>query len=684
MPHCPNPRCRMNYPSGTTQCSNPFCQCLLPEAVVAGRYRVETLIGMGGMGAVYRVSDTFEMAQVALKVLSVTNNNIDLATAVERFRREARYAHQLHHKNIVPVLNFGQDGQLLYLVMPLVTGGTLRSLLKAEQPLPLPVVQRYLNDLADAIDAIHKHPQQVIHRDIKPSNLLIHQEDGRLVVADFGIARAMQQEKALTRRGIAVGTEHYLAPEQEMGHAEARSDIYSMGIVVYQMLTGLLPYQALIKSQGRVSDIPGPSMFNSSLPKAADAVVLRAINIEPKERFHSAHAFAEAFNDALTHTTVPKSYDTESMTLFDNDNVMVRAIIPENPCSVCGGENRSNSHFCRYCGNDLSKETPLPTSLCQVGYKTDMGLHTQKNEDMLLVMQGLCTHPQFLVSPSRPASAGNQAQTAGSVANAGDAASALQPFSLLAIADGLREKDEIKARGAEASRLSIETVADVLLPLLIRTAHSSSSPTPSYNNQAVPKTPPLVQHTASVGPIARRQAAFEVMLEQWVRDAVHQANRVIYHCNADYDTHMGSTLTVALLYAYRLYVASVGDSRAYLYNAHKGLQRITTDHTLAASLVEAHLLEPQELYDSPKRHEHYRYLGQNYQVDIDLFQREVEAGDIVLLCTDGLWSVVHEEDMVALLAHESGDPQKLAQEFVDAAKDAGSTGNSSAIVAIVK
>src|SRR5215472_1438801 len=147
MPRCPNPRCQIDYPSGTDQCTNPFCQCLLPEAVVAGRYRIETLIGFGGMGAVYRVSDTFEMDQVALKVLSLAKIVTDTQTAVERFRREARYAHQLKHKNIVPVLNFGQDGPLLYLVMPLITGGTLKSLLKAELPLPTQQAQHYLNDL---------------------------------------------------------------------------------------------------------------------------------------------------------------------------------------------------------------------------------------------------------------------------------------------------------------------------------------------------------------------------------------------------------------------------------------------------------------------------------------------------------------------------------------------------------
>ena len=185
MPRCQNPRCRTDYPPGTYRCTNPHCQCLLPDAIVAGRYRIETLIGIGGMGAVYRASDTFEMQQVALKIISASSSNSDSAVAIERFRREARYAHQLQHKNIVPVLNFGQDGTLLYLVMPLITGGTLKGLLKAEQPLPFPLAQRYLNELADAVDMIHAHPQNIVHRDIKPSNLLIHQDDGRLVVTDF-------------------------------------------------------------------------------------------------------------------------------------------------------------------------------------------------------------------------------------------------------------------------------------------------------------------------------------------------------------------------------------------------------------------------------------------------------------------------------------------------------------------
>src|SRR5437879_2619751 len=444
MPRCLNPRCQTDYPPGTVQCINPFCQCLLPEAVIAGRYCIEALIGMGGMGAVYRVNDTFEEQQVALKVISTISGSSDLPTAIERFRREARYARELHHRNIVPVLNFGQDGHLLYIVMPLITGGTLKSLLKSEQPLPVLLAQRYLNDLSAAIDAVHAHPRQIVHRDIKPSNLLIHQEDGRLVLADFGIARAMQKEQALTQRGWAVGTEHYVAPEQEHGKAEPASDIYSMGVVAYQLFTGLLPFQAVVRS--RAAELPPPSKLNSAIPQAVDAVVEKAMELEPSRRYSSGRAFADALNAALASPTV-----AEMPTILvsgGNANVIVRTVIPENPCSACGQENRRTSHFCRHCGHSLEDTSPLVTEVCQVGYVSDVGRRyvAEENEDMLLIVQGLCIN---LTLPPRP-------------------------FGLFAVADGLRGPQGKSAVGHEASRLAIETVADVLLPLL-------STPLPSHS-----------------------------------------------------------------------------------------------------------------------------------------------------------------------------------------------------------
>ncbi len=642
MPHCPNPRCQTDYPAGTIQCTNPFCLCLLPEAVIAGRYRIETLIGMGGMGAVYRASDTFEIKQVALKILLLTNTSMDMATAVERFRREARYAHQLQHKNIVPVLNFGQDDKWLYIAMPLVTGGTLKALLKAEHPLPIQQAQHYLNDLANAVDIIHQHPQQIIHRDIKPSNLLIHQDDGRLVVTDFGIARAVQQDKPLTQRGWTLGTEHYIAPEQEQGMAEPASDVYAMGVVAYQMFTGLLPFQAVVKN--RAAALPVPSALNLALPAAVDAVIMRAMEIDPAKRYSSGKAFADALNAALSTEdpwSAPTEADAMAATLVatSNANTIVRTIIPENPCGSCGRENRSSSRFCRYCGHTLSDTSPLVTDVCQVGYMSDIGHQAQENEDMLLIVQGLCTN---LAPPPRP-------------------------FSLLAVADGLRGPHGKSVGGHEASRLAVETIADVLLPQLAATSRTLVRPTPSTpgTTRVIPKAP---APTSSI--------------EQWIRDAVRQANQVIYHCNADYDTAMASTMTVCLLYKRRLYIASVGDSRAYHYNASQGLQVITKDHTLAANLVDANILQPDEVYQSAKRHQHYRYLGQSYQLTVDLFQCDVEVGDLILLCTDGLWHMLRDERIQGLLA-QGGDTQMLAQMLVEAANDAGGEGNSSAIVARV-
>lgn len=642
MPCCLNPRCRANYAPGTLQCINPSCRCILPGAIVAGRYTIETLAGLGGMGAVYGAQDTFEMQQVALKVISAVGSATELAIAVERFRREAHYAHQLHHKNIVSVLNFGQDGTLLYLVMPLITGGTLKALLKAEQPLPTELAQRYLNELAEAIDAVHAHPKQIIHRDIKPSNLLIHQDDGRLVVADFGIARVMQ-EHALTQRGWTLGTEHYIAPEQEQGKAEPASDIYAMGVVAYQMFTGLLPFQAVVRS--RASELPPPSSLNAALPSGVDAMITRAMEVDPTKRYRSGGAFADAVNAALK---LPLTMATPTkIPLSGSANMIVRTIIPENPCGGCGQENRSSSRFCRRCGHGLDDTSPLVTDVCQVGYVSDIGRRyvAQANEDMLLIIQGLCTN---LTPPPRP-------------------------FGLFAVADGLRLEQGKSAVGHEASRIAMETVADVLLPLLTTPSHSDSYKLPGRSSS----------QSANKLPLSEDEHKGSPLLGQWLIEAVRRANSVIYHCNADYETHMASTLTAVLVHKRYAYVVNVGDSRAYHYSAKRGLHRITSDHTLAGNLVDAKLFTPDDVYKSAKRNQLYRILGQVDHVQVDLFEHAVEVNDLILLCTDGLWHMLRDERMAELLA-EGGDSQKLARTLVDAANVAGGEGNVSAIVVKVQ
>src|SRR5713226_2395834 len=276
---------------------------------------------------------------------------------------------------------------------------------------------------------------------------------------------------------------------------------------------------------------------------------------------------------------------------------------------------------------------------------------------MLLVVQGLCIN---LAPPPRP-------------------------FSLFAVADGLRGPQGKSAGGHEASRLAIETVADVLVPLLTAPSRSTAFRTAGSGLS-------FSGGNKSASHISRQLPTPDIMVEQWLRESAQQANQVIYHCNADYETTMASTLTVAMMYKRHLYVASVGDSRAYHYNADKGLRRVTTDHTLADNLVlagggnsDTGLFQPEEVNTSPKRDQHYRYLGHASHVAVDLYQYDVSVDDLVLLCTDGLWHMLPDARLGELLEQGKGsDPQKLARSLVDAANLAGGDGNISAIVIRVR
>jgi serine/threonine protein phosphatase PrpC len=248
-----------------------------------------------------------------------------------------------------------------------------------------------------------------------------------------------------------------------------------------------------------------------------------------------------------------------------------------------------------------------------------------------------------------------------------------RPFGLFAVADGLRGPQGKSAGGHEASRLGIETIADVLLPLLSTPLSSSTTWSPG-SGSSVGRGMPLAGNLA-LSP--------DELLDQWLREAVRRASQVIYHCNADYDTHMASTVTLALIYKRKLYVASVGDSRAYQYSRVNGLKRITTDHTLRTGSKDADLYKPEDIYTSPKGKKLYRYLGQARLMQIDSFQLPVAASDLVLLCTDGLWNMLSDERLGELLARgiaQGADTQKLARTLVDEANLAGGEGNVSAIV----
>ena len=205
------------------------------SAAVAERYRIERELGQGGMATVYLAHDLRHDRKVALKVLKP---ELAAVLGAQRFVVEIKTTAQLQHPHILPLFDSGTAGGFLYYVMPFVQGETLRSKLDRETQLGIDESVRITTAVADALDYAHRHG--VIHRDIKPENILLH--DGRPVVADFGIALAVSAAAGgrMTETGLSLGTPHYMSPEQATAEKEltARSDIYSLGCVLYEMLTG--------------------------------------------------------------------------------------------------------------------------------------------------------------------------------------------------------------------------------------------------------------------------------------------------------------------------------------------------------------------------------------------------------------------------------------------------------------
>lgn len=201
-----------------------------------GRYEMLEEIGQGGMGVVYKAQDTQTKTIVAIKVLPqyVTRD----ATSVQRFKREAINAARLNHPNIVTIFDWGEEGGTPYFVMEYLPGYTLKQVIAQESPLPLRRIENMLDQLASALDYAHK--QGVLHRDVKPSNIFVSRR-GHVTLSDFGIAKAVSSAE-LTSTGTVIGSPHYMSPEQCQGRrVDERTDIYSLGVVLYEMLAGRVP-----------------------------------------------------------------------------------------------------------------------------------------------------------------------------------------------------------------------------------------------------------------------------------------------------------------------------------------------------------------------------------------------------------------------------------------------------------
>jgi len=264
------------------------------EGITLGRYHLNQRLGEGGMSEVYLAYDELMHRDIAIKVMSNSNTEY-----IERFQREVEAVGNLHHNHILPAFDYGQQNPWHYLVMPYIEHGSLSDLLD-EGPLTLEHTGEMLAQIAGALQCAHDHG--ILHRDIKPSNILLS-DDHYAYLADFGLAKPMDGRDNVTHTGVLMGTPEYMAPELADGHASISSDLYALGILLYQMVTGQLPFTgdtALAVYMRQLHEIPPPpSRLNPAITPDVDRVVLRALDKDPRRRFQTPDDLAQAYLQAV-------------------------------------------------------------------------------------------------------------------------------------------------------------------------------------------------------------------------------------------------------------------------------------------------------------------------------------------------------------------------------------------------
>ena len=278
-----------------------------------GRYHILEQLGKGGMATVYKAYDTNLEREVAVKVIRREAFPPEQSDQLlKRFEREAKALAKLVHPNIVAVIDYGSQDDNPYLVMEYMPGGTLKQ--KLGKPMPWPEAVRLLLPVARALQFAHS--QGIIHRDVKPSNILLT-ESGDPMLTDFGIAKILEAGEAtqLTATGVGIGTPDYMAPEQWTGTFGPQTDIYSLGVVLYQMVTGRLPFiadtPAAVLIKHARDPLPRPKSFVPDLPDAVEQLLIKALAKEPENRFRDMGAFAEALYQLARKQPEPETVEAE-------------------------------------------------------------------------------------------------------------------------------------------------------------------------------------------------------------------------------------------------------------------------------------------------------------------------------------------------------------------------------------
>ena len=270
-----------------------------------GRYHLIEPLGEGGMAVVYKAYDTHLECEVAVKVIRIDNlpRNAE-ERALKRFEREAKAVARLNHPNIVKVTDYGEEDGKPYLVMPYLPGGTLKEMIKERGQIPWQEAARILIPIAEAL--AYAHSQGVIHRDIKPSNILLTQS-GQPMLTDFGVAKVIEEDATqdITGTSATVGTPEYMAPEQITSKTvDARADLYSLGVVFYEMVTGRKPFEAdtplAVMIMHSRDPLPRPSQFMKDLPTTVEQFLFKALTKKPEDRYQSAEEMVRVLKTMIS------------------------------------------------------------------------------------------------------------------------------------------------------------------------------------------------------------------------------------------------------------------------------------------------------------------------------------------------------------------------------------------------
>ena len=334
------------------------------SAALADRYRIARELGQGGMATVYLAHDLKHERDVAIKVL---HPDLGAALGADRFLSEIKTTARLQHPHILPLLDSGSADGLLYYVMPLVTGETLRTRLAREKQLPIDEALQLTREVADALG--YAHGLGVIHRDIKPENILL--QGGHALVADFGIALAVQSAggQRMTQTGLSLGTPQYMSPEQAMGERaiDARSDIYALGVVTYEMLTGDPPFtgstvQAIVAKV--LTEKPTAlTAVRDTVSPGVEAAVLRALAKLPADRFASARAFVDALGQPAPAGTIARTGARDIRPARSPRVVALLGVLAVATAVTSVGWWRAARQAPRALPVQLSIETPINTHI---------------------------------------------------------------------------------------------------------------------------------------------------------------------------------------------------------------------------------------------------------------------------------------------------------------------------------